>query len=121
LLQISDLRFRIAITYTATPTALAAAAQPATPVCFKVPRGACDCHTHIFCDPQHFRFWSGRTYTPEAATDQLTVLHAFTGGSDGSNPDSVVLDGAGHLYGTAATGGGRCRDQGCGVVFKITL
>jgi len=54
-------------------------------------------------------------------TDQLTVLHAFTGGSDGSNPDSVVLDGAGHLYGTAATGGSRCRDQGCGVVFKITL
>jgi len=49
------------------------------------------------------------------------VVHAFTGGSDGGNPDSVVLDGAGHLYGTAATGGGRCRDQGCGVVFKITL
>ena len=53
-------------------------------------------------------------------TGKLTVLHAFTGGSDGGNPDSVVLDGAGHLYGTAATGGGRCRDQGCGVVFKIT-
>ena len=52
---------------------------------------------------------------------KLTVLHAFTGGSDGSNPDSVVLDGSGHLYGTAATGGGRCRDQGCGIVFKITL
>jgi uncharacterized repeat protein (TIGR03803 family) len=49
---------------------------------------------------------------------KLTVLHAFTGGSDGSNPDSVVRDGAGNLYGTAATGG-RCRDQGCGVVFKI--
>jgi uncharacterized repeat protein (TIGR03803 family) len=54
-------------------------------------------------------------------TGKLTVLHAFTGGSDGGNPDSVVLDGAGHLYGTAATGGGRCRDQGCGAVFKITL
>jgi uncharacterized repeat protein (TIGR03803 family) len=51
-------------------------------------------------------------------TSKLTVLHAFTGGSDGGNPDSVVLDGAGNLYGTAATGG-RCRDQGCGVVFKI--
>jgi uncharacterized repeat protein (TIGR03803 family) len=53
-------------------------------------------------------------------TGKLTVLHAFTGGSDGGNPDSVVLDGAGNLYGTAATGG-RCRDQGCGVVFKIAL
>ena len=51
-------------------------------------------------------------------TGELTVLHAFTGGSDGGNPDSVVLDGAGNLYGTAATGG-RCRDQGCGVVFKM--
>jgi uncharacterized repeat protein (TIGR03803 family) len=52
-------------------------------------------------------------------TGKLTVLHAFTGGSDGGNPDTVVLDGAGNLYGTATTGG-RCRDQGCGVVFKIT-
>jgi uncharacterized repeat protein (TIGR03803 family) len=52
-------------------------------------------------------------------TGKLTVLHAFTGGSDGGNPDSVVLDGAGNLYGTAATGG-RCKDHGCGVVFKIT-
>ena len=54
-------------------------------------------------------------------TGKLTVLHAFTGGSDGGNPDGVVLDGARHLYGTAATGGGRCGDQGCGVVFRITF
>jgi uncharacterized repeat protein (TIGR03803 family) len=54
------------------------------------------------------------------AKGKLTVLHTFTGGSDGGNPDSVVLDGAGNLYGTAATGG-RCRDQGCGVVFNIAL
>jgi uncharacterized repeat protein (TIGR03803 family) len=53
-------------------------------------------------------------------TGKLTVLHAFTGGSDGGNPDSVVLDSAGNLFGTAATGG-QCRDQGCGVVFRITL
>lgn len=54
-------------------------------------------------------------------TGKLATLHAFTGGSDGGNPNSIVLDGEGHLYGTAATGGGECRDQGCGVVFKITL
>jgi uncharacterized repeat protein (TIGR03803 family) len=51
-------------------------------------------------------------------TGKLTVLHAFTGGSDGGNPNSVVLDSAGNLFGTATTGG-RCTDQGCGVVFKI--
>jgi uncharacterized repeat protein (TIGR03803 family) len=50
----------------------------------------------------------------------LTVLHSFTGGSDGGAPDSLVLDGVGNLYGTAANGGGQCKDQGCGAVFKIT-
>ena len=33
-------------------------------VAFDVPRGACDCHTHMFGDPTRFPFWSGRTYTP---------------------------------------------------------
>jgi predicted TIM-barrel fold metal-dependent hydrolase len=56
--------------------AFAAAAQPATPVSFKVPRGACDCHTHVFCDPHRFAFWSGRTYTPETATvNETRALH----------------------------------------------
>jgi predicted TIM-barrel fold metal-dependent hydrolase len=54
----------------------AAAAQPATPVSFNVPRGACDCHTHVFCDPQRFAFWSGRPYTPETATvNETRALH----------------------------------------------
>ena len=56
--------------------ALAAAAQPSTPVNFQVPSGACDCHTHVFCDPQRFPFWSGRTYTPETATvNETRALH----------------------------------------------
>lgn len=60
----------------AATLAFAAAAQPATPVSFKVPRGACDSHTHIFCDPQRFPFWSGRTYTPETATvNETRALH----------------------------------------------
>jgi predicted TIM-barrel fold metal-dependent hydrolase len=43
---------------------------------FKVPRGACDCHTHVFGDPQRFAFWSGRTYTPETATvTETRALH----------------------------------------------
>jgi predicted TIM-barrel fold metal-dependent hydrolase len=56
--------------------AFATAAQPATPVNFNVPRGACDCHSHVFCDPQRFAFWSGRPYTPETATvNETRALH----------------------------------------------
>lgn len=36
-----------------------AASQPATRVCFDAPNGACDCHTHVFCDSQRFPFWVG--------------------------------------------------------------
>jgi predicted TIM-barrel fold metal-dependent hydrolase len=58
------------------PRALARASQPATPVRFQVPAGACDSHTHIFGDPQRFPFWSGRTYTPEPASiDEMRALH----------------------------------------------
>ena len=56
--------------------ALAAASQPSTPVNFKVPPGACDCHVHIFGDPQRFPFAATRTYTPETATvDELRSVH----------------------------------------------
>jgi uncharacterized repeat protein (TIGR03803 family) len=48
----------------------------------------------------------------------LIVLHTFTGGSDGGAPDSLLLDAAGNLYGTAANGG-QCNHTGCGTVFKI--
>ncbi len=48
-------------------TSLPKAAQPATPVNFEVPAGACDCHTHIFGDPKQFPFFAGRVYTPETA------------------------------------------------------
>src|SRR6202041_3352138 len=37
-----------------------------------------------------------------------TVLHTFTGGSDGSGPGSpVILDAHGNLYGTTPTGGAK--------------
>lgn len=56
--------------------AFAAASQPSTPVNFKVPPGACDCHVHIFGDPQRFPFAPTRTYTPETATvDELRNVH----------------------------------------------
>ena len=49
-------------------------------------------------------------------TGQLTILHAFTGGSDGINPASgVVLDAAGNIYGTTTSGG----SYNWGIVYKL--
>ncbi len=75
----------------------AAASQPSTPLSFAMPAGACDCHTHVFGDPQKFPFWSGRTYTPEAASvdetramhralhmDRIIVVHPSVYGTDNS-------------------------------------
>ncbi len=58
-------------------------------------------------------------------TGKETVLHAFTGGSDGGEPQgpgALIRDKAGSLYGTTVQGGtGNCNGQndGCGVVFKL--
>ena len=59
-----------------TQPVLAKAAQPATPVNFEVPAGACDCHTHIHGDPEKFPFFAGRVYTPEPASpEEMAALH----------------------------------------------
>src|ERR1700735_1593679 len=59
-----------------TGRALAKASQPATSVNFDVPAGACDCHTHIFGEPEKFPFFAGRVYTPETALpEEMTALH----------------------------------------------
>lgn len=55
-----------------------------------------------------------------------SVLHTFTGGSDGAEPYSgLISDSAGNLYGTTSAGGNvtnlPCQPGGCGVVFKLTL
>src|SRR5438270_3955768 len=48
-----------------------------TPPAFAVPRGACDCHTHVFGPPAQFPFTAARTYTPgEASLDELLALQA---------------------------------------------
>ena len=53
-----------------------------------------------------------------------TVLYNFTGGSDGSHPDtSLISDGAGNFYGATELGGS-CpgwNDYGCGVVYELSL
>lgn len=49
-----------------------------------------------------------------------SVLYAFSGGSDGSNPaGALLLDGAGNLYGTAPYGGSSSCTRGCGTVFEL--
>jgi uncharacterized repeat protein (TIGR03803 family) len=56
-------------------------------------------------------------------TGAETLLYSFTGGSDGSGPDSaLLLDGAGNLYGTAGYGGNlSCGGgSGCGVIFELS-
>jgi hypothetical protein len=56
------------------------------------------------------------------ASSALTVLHAFTGGSDGASPAAaLVLDSSGNLYSVAKAGGttGGCGGPGCWVIFKL--
>jgi uncharacterized repeat protein (TIGR03803 family) len=54
-------------------------------------------------------------------TGKETVLHNFSGGSDGDYPIAgLVQDAKGRLYGASLNGGNSACDGGCGVVFKIT-
>ncbi len=49
-----------------------------------------------------------------------TVLHNFTGGSDGAPPTaSLIRDSAGNLYGTAQYGGIATGTSGFGTVYKL--
>jgi len=93
-------------------SAFAIASQPGTPVNFDVPKGACDCHTHIFGDPQRFPYFADRTYTPEPASiaemrslhralhfDRVVIAQPSVYGPD----DSCTLDAIKHL-GSGARG-----------------
>ena len=56
--------------------ASARASQPSTQVSFAVPESACDCHVHVYQDPQKFPMFPSRPYTPELVTvDELRSLH----------------------------------------------
>jgi uncharacterized repeat protein (TIGR03803 family) len=52
----------------------------------------------------------------------LTTLYSFTGGNDGSSPDTAVVQGKdGNFYGTTASGGAYDVDLGGdGTIFKMT-
>jgi uncharacterized repeat protein (TIGR03803 family) len=51
-----------------------------------------------------------------ASGQTFTTLYTFQGGADGSDPNGVILDSAGNLYGTTAGGG----ETIFGTVFKLT-
>jgi uncharacterized repeat protein (TIGR03803 family) len=54
--------------------------------------------------------------TKSAGTWNQTVIHAFTGGDDGSGPGArVTVDRSGNVYGMAPTGG----TNGVGTIYKI--
>ena len=57
-----------------------------------------------------------------AADGRETVLHSFSGGSDGATPVArLKMSSAGSLYGTTIYGGGSRNCQGgCGTVFEIS-
>jgi hypothetical protein len=60
--------------------------------------------------------------SPGASGWTETVLHTFTGGSDGWGPRGLTPDSSGNLLGVAAYGGtvnSTC-GSGCGTVFKLT-
>ena len=49
-----------------------------------------------------------------------TVLHSFTGASEGEGPYAgLIQDAAGNLYGTTTYGGSSNCSDGCGVVFEV--
>jgi predicted TIM-barrel fold metal-dependent hydrolase len=59
-----------------TDAGLGAAPTVRTPVDFEVPRGACDCHVHVF-DPARFPYAEARVYTPPSAlVEDLRDLQA---------------------------------------------
>ena len=67
------------------------------------------------------------TAAPAAGAQTFSVLHDFTNGLDGGEPQAgLSMDRAGNFYGTASTGGntsGACSNRnphGCGTVFKLS-
>jgi uncharacterized repeat protein (TIGR03803 family) len=53
-------------------------------------------------------------------TNQMTVIHTFTGGTDGGVPGFALIQGSdGYLYGTTAQGGVAEGWEGSGTLFRV--
>jgi uncharacterized repeat protein (TIGR03803 family) len=63
----------------------------------------------------------GTVYSVTRAGSE-TVLHAFTGGTDGAYPGANLINVRGNFYGTTDNGGDlKCNQgRGCGTVFSVT-
>ncbi|MDA8349107.1 MAG: hypothetical protein M0038_09965 [Pseudomonadota bacterium] len=61
----------------------------------------------------------GVVFEIAAGTSKETIVYRFKGGRDGMEPDGLVMDSAGNLYGTTSSGGSGCGRYGCGTVFEI--
>jgi len=65
-----------------------------------------------------FLFGLALAMTTPAQAQTFSVVHTFTGGSDGGSPLSgFTIDSAGNLYGTASNGG----KAGYGIVLKLDV
>ena len=61
----------------------------------------------------------GAVYKLDASGNE-TILHSFTGGLDGADPEAgLIMDRLGNLYGTTSQGGS-ASGPGKGIVFEIT-
>jgi len=55
----------------------------------------------------------------DAHAADFQTLYGFRAGSDGAVPEAeLIADGDGNLYGTTSDGG-KCRQAGCGTIFKL--
>src|ERR1700722_5118287 len=67
---------------------------------------------------------AGTVFSIDPTTGLETVLHSFSGGSDGALPLAPLIDVNGKLYGTTSEGGTQnsaCYTGGCGTVFSFDL
>jgi predicted TIM-barrel fold metal-dependent hydrolase len=87
------------------------ARMPAAPTPPALPAGACDCHTHVF-EPDRFPYWSGRAYTPPAATAADLARHLDRLGLERVllvQPSVYGTDTRAHAAAIGALGQGRAR------------
>ncbi|HTT82137.1 MAG TPA: choice-of-anchor tandem repeat GloVer-containing protein [Rhizomicrobium sp.] len=62
----------------------------------------------------------GVVYAVDAKTGNETVLHSFSGGTDGEDPQAGLIYANGTLYGLTDYGGNDgCNGDGCGTAFAI--
>ncbi len=64
---------------------------------------------------------SGVIFRLNKVTGQFAVLHRFAGGTEGGDPNGVIRDSAGNLYGTTFLGGtaGCGNNLTCGTIYKL--